>query len=106
MTDVTRAAEPDAGVQPAPLEAPQVEAVPPWPSLDAEPSTPQHWAATAEEEARFGRGQLELIWIRFVRNRAAMIGGGVVIVLYLIAAFANFISPYDADQRFDLAIYA
>ena len=51
----------------------------------AEPSTPEHWTATAEEEARFGRGQLELIWTRFVRNRAAIIGGGVVIVLYLIA---------------------
>jgi peptide/nickel transport system permease protein len=102
MTDVTRATEPVTGVQ----EAPPVEAVPPWPSLDAEPSTPEHWAATADEEARFGRGQLALIWLRFVRNRAAMIGGGVVVLLYLIAAFANFIAPYDADQRFDLAIYA
>ncbi|MBV9328271.1 MAG: ABC transporter permease [Chloroflexi bacterium] len=98
MTDTTR-------VQDAAVEGPQVDAVPPWPGIDAEPSTPEQWAAPAAEEARFGRGQFELIWIRFVRNRAAMIGGGVVILLYVMAVFASFIAPYDADQRFDAAIY-
>ncbi|MBV9597409.1 MAG: ABC transporter permease [Chloroflexi bacterium] len=98
MTDTTR-------VQDAAVEGPQVDAIPPWPGIDAEPSTPEQWAAPAAEEARFGRGQFELIWIRFVRNRAAMIGGGVVILLYVMAVFASFIAPYDADQRFDAAIY-
>ncbi|MDQ6672539.1 MAG: ABC transporter permease [Chloroflexota bacterium] len=63
---------------------------------------PQH----ATEDARYGRGQLELIWLRFLRNRAALVGGGVILLLYLMATFANFIAPYDADQRFDSAIYA
>src|SRR5438477_4505562 len=58
------------------------------------------------EDARYGRSQLQLIWLRFVRNRAALVGGGVIVLLYLMAAFANFIAPYDADQRFDTAIYA
>jgi peptide/nickel transport system permease protein len=77
----------------------------PWAGI--EPRTPP--AAdplTADEEARYGRRQIDLIWLRFVRNRAALVGGAVVILLYLIAAFANFIAPYDADQRFDSAIYA
>src|SRR5579859_838069 len=60
---------------------------------------------TPEDDARYGRSQLELIWLRFVRNRAALVGGGVVLALYLLAALANFVAPYDADQRFDGDIY-
>jgi peptide/nickel transport system permease protein len=60
---------------------------------------------SAAEEARYGRSQIALIWLRFVRNRTALVGGGVVALLYLIAVFANFVAPYDADQRFDSAIY-
>jgi peptide/nickel transport system permease protein len=76
---------------------------------------PESWTAptgveqeslSAAEEARYGRRQAELVWLRFVRNRAALVGAGVVVLLYLTAALANFIAPYDADQRFDLAIYA
>jgi len=67
------------------------------------PDEPQ---LTAEEEARYGRRQSELVWLRFVRNRAALAGGGVILLLYVTSAFANFVAPYDADQRFDLAIYA
>jgi peptide/nickel transport system permease protein len=59
----------------------------------------------AAEDARYGRSQIQLIWLRFVRNRAALVGGAVVVTLYLVAAFANFVAPYDADQRFDAAIY-
>jgi peptide/nickel transport system permease protein len=76
---------------------------------------PESWTAPVEveneelsaaDEARYGRNQLALIWLRFLRNRAALIGGGVIVALYVLAAFANFMSPYDADQRFDSAIYA
>jgi peptide/nickel transport system permease protein len=63
-------------------------------------------ALAAQEEARYGRRQIELVWIRFLHNRAALVGGWVVIMMYIGAAFANFIAPYDADQRFDSAIYA
>jgi hypothetical protein len=34
---------------------------------------------TTAEDARYGRSQLELIWLRFVRNRAALVGGAVVV---------------------------
>ncbi|MCA1644113.1 MAG: ABC transporter permease [Chloroflexi bacterium] len=61
---------------------------------------------SAAEEARYGRNQLALIWLRFLRNRAALIGGGVILLLYVTAALANLVAPYDADQRFDSAIYA
>ncbi len=68
--------------------------------------SPEREALAAHEDARYGRRQIELVWLRFLRNRAALIGGGVVLLLYLMAALANFIAPYDADQRFDSAIYA
>ena len=56
-------------------------------------------------EARYGRGQLELLWLRFRHHRAALVGGIVVIALYLTALFANCLAPYDADQRFDADIF-
>jgi peptide/nickel transport system permease protein len=67
--------------------------------------TPGPLPLAAEDDARYGRSQIELIWLRFVRNRAALVGGAVVLTLYMVAAFANFIAPYDADQRFDADIY-
>jgi peptide/nickel transport system permease protein len=60
---------------------------------------------TTEDEEHYGRRQIDLIWLRFVRNRAALVGGTVVILMYLGAAVANFIAPYDADQRFDAYTY-
>jgi peptide/nickel transport system permease protein len=77
-----------------------------WTGADTQVLPPDEPQLTVEEEARYGRRQSELVWLRFVRNRAALAGGGVILLLYVIAAFANFVAPYDADQRFDLAIYA
>jgi len=67
-------------------------------------SVDQEVTSTADER-RYARTQLELIWLKFLHNRAALIGGTVIIVLYLTAIFAGFLAPYDADQRFDSAIY-
>jgi peptide/nickel transport system permease protein len=61
--------------------------------------------ATSEDEERYGATQLGLIRRRFLRNRAALVGGGVVAAFYLVALMANFLAPYGADQRFDAAIY-
>jgi peptide/nickel transport system permease protein len=70
-------------------------------------------AATAEpaeaersaEDAKYGASQWQLIWLRFRRNRAAMVGGVVVLLFYLIAAFGNFLVPYTLDSRFTTMIY-
>ncbi len=61
--------------------------------------------ATVEAEKRYAATQWHIIRRRFVRNRVAVIGGLVILALYGLAAFANFVAPYDADQRFDLAVY-
>ena len=48
----------------------------------------------SEEEARFAASQWTMIWRRFRRNRAAIIGMVIVLFYYLVAAFGNFIAPY------------
>ncbi len=55
--------------------------------------------AVKAEEARYGLSQFQLMWRKFKRSRAAIIGGIVVILLYLMALFANFLAPYGGDQR-------
>ena len=61
--------------------------------------------ATEEAEKRYATTQLAIIRRRFLRNRVAVAGGVVILAFYVVAAFANFVAPYDADQRFDLAVY-
>ncbi len=39
----------------------------------------------------------QLVWQQFKRHRLALLGGGVLIVLYTLAAFAGFFSPYDPN---------
>src|SRR5258706_9201946 len=60
---------------------------------------------SAADEKRYATTQLQLIRRRFLRNRAALVGGGVIAAFYLVALFANFLAPYDADQRYDSAIF-
>lgn len=53
----------------------------------------------AAEESRFASSQWRVIWHKFIRNRAAIIGGAVILLFYLGAVFADFISPYDLETR-------
>jgi len=50
---------------------------------------------TRRKEAYFTASQGQLIWARFRRNRSAMIGGAVLILLVFMGLFAPFLSPYD-----------
>ena len=47
------------------------------------------------KEAYFTAGQGQLIWARFKKQRAAMVGATVLIVLVLSGIFASFLTPYD-----------
>ncbi len=55
---------------------------------------------------RFMVSQWRLIGRRFVRNRAALVGGAVIVILYLTALFANFLAPYSLEDRFFQFLYA
>jgi len=47
------------------------------------------------KEAYFTAGQGQLIWARFKKQKAAMVGAFVLIFLILSGIFAPFLSPYD-----------
>lgn len=53
----------------------------------------------------YAASQWRLMWRKFVRNKAAIGGGIVIVLLYIIAAFADFIAPYTLTERFRQYIY-
>ncbi len=55
--------------------------------------------ALTEEEAKFAASQWVMIWRRFRRNKAAIAGGIIVSLYYLVALFANFVAPYGLTTR-------
>lgn len=52
-------------------------------------------AEQAKKEAYFTAGQGQLIWARFKRNKSAMAGATVLILLILSGIFSPFLSPYN-----------
>jgi peptide/nickel transport system permease protein len=59
----------------------------------------------AEDESRYALSQAQLMWRKFVRNRAALAGGIVIALFYIGALFANFLVPYTLSTRFRDRIY-
>ena len=57
------------------------------------------------DEARFAASQWTMIWRRFRRNKAAMLGGVIVLLYYIVALFGNFLAPYGLTERFTQQIY-
>lgn len=54
----------------------------------------QDLLATAHQEVRT---PAQLAWRQLRKHRMALIGGGVLVLLYLMAAFAEFLAPYTLD---------
>lgn len=47
------------------------------------------------KDAYFTAGQEQLIWARFKKQKAAMVGAWVLVILILSGIFASFLTPYD-----------
>ena len=58
-----------------------------------------------EDEARYALSQWNLMWRKFIRNKAALAGGTVIVLFYLTALFGQFIAPYTLTTRFRDRIY-
>lgn len=71
---------------------------------EADAVAPEQQGLT-RDESRFAVSQWTMMWRRFRRNKAAMIGGAVVLVYYIIAALGGFIAPYSLTERFTQQIY-
>jgi len=55
--------------------------------------------AAIEQESAAGQvSQWRLMWWRFLQNRLSVFGGIALCVLYLVAAIAPFLAPYDANE--------
>jgi peptide/nickel transport system permease protein len=56
-------------------------------------------ATTSEKGERFYvASQWQLMWWRFTKHKMAVVGSIVVILFYLVAAFAEFLAPYDPNN--------
>lgn len=62
-------------------------------------------AELSADESRYAASQWKLMWRRFIRNKAALLGGTVILLFYLTALFANFVVPYTLSTRIRGRIY-
>jgi len=53
---------------------------------------------TTVEEKIYLASQWQLIWWRFRRHKLAIMSGIILIIIYLLAIFCEFISPYDPNK--------
>jgi peptide/nickel transport system permease protein len=56
--------------------------------------------AGATDPDMYYASQWQLMWWRFRRHRVALVSVGLLVLLYLMAIFANPVAPYEATARF------
>ena len=61
--------------------------------------------ADSFEERFFIASQWSLMWWKFRRHRLAIVSGAVLLVLYILAGFCEFIAPYDLTERHRRYVY-
>ena len=54
-------------------------------------------ARTAQEKI-YVASQVQLMWWKFRKHRMAIVSGVLVLILYLMAIFADFVAPYDPNE--------
>ena len=58
-------------------------------------------APSVEEEApdrMFVASQWQLMWWKFIKHKPAIVGGVIIILLYVIALFSEFFAVYDPKE--------
>jgi peptide/nickel transport system permease protein len=58
------------------------------------------------EERRAMLSVNRLMWLRFRRNRLAMAGVVILVIMYLLAIFADFVAPYTVDRTYQKYVAA
>ena len=61
---------------------------------------------TPEQEAVYLASQTRLMWWKFKKHKLAVFSGIFLLVMYLMAAFAEFLAPYGLETRNSKFIYA
>ena len=80
------------------VEAPRAGA----PTASAQPGG----AESAANERYFVASQWQLVWWKFRKHKMALVAGVVLALMYFIAAFCEFLSPYLPGTRFPDYLYA
>ena len=62
--------------------------------------------AATINESYYVASQWQLIWRKFRRHKLAIIGGSILAIFYFSAIFADFLTPYSKEYRFQELIYA
>lgn len=53
----------------------------------------------SERERFYMASQWQLMWRKFRRHRLAILGGTLLLLLYLAALFCGFVAPYEVGRR-------
>lgn len=61
---------------------------------------------TPEQEAVYLASQTKLMWWKFKKHKLAVFCGGFLLLMYLMAAFAEFLAPYNLETKNSKYIYA
>ncbi len=56
--------------------------------------------AAIQEKKVYVASYWKLMWWRFLRHRLAVVSAVIVLLLYLVAAFAEVVAPYDPEETF------
>jgi peptide/nickel transport system permease protein len=51
-----------------------------------------------EPASKHSKSQARIVWEQFRKHEAALIGGGCLVIMYLMAALAGFLAPYDLNE--------
>ena len=54
----------------------------------------------AKEEKVYVASHWKLMWWRFLRHKLAIVSAILILLLYLVAAFCEFVAPYDPEETF------
>ena len=64
-------------------------------------------ALPEEAESRINfASQWQLIWWRFRKHKLALVSGVVIILIYLVAIFAEFLAPFTTERKIPKLAYA
>ena len=64
-----------------------------------EPVRPEEIAEAKKKLRKEGLSQWDLMRIKFKRNRLAVVAGWIILIIYLVLIFADFLSPYDINEK-------
>ena len=48
--------------------------------------------------SRESKSQARVVWEQFRKHKAALVGGGILIFMYIVTIFAGFLAPYDMNE--------